>query len=190
MDVLEHDLIRHGILSQVGLITSRHDSGRRNIMAAEWTYQVSYSPGLFVVCIGRGKSTLENIAVNKFMGVSFAADDQGWVASLAGGSHGRDVDKISALQDLGVTFREHSPTQAWTVIGSAAEFVVQVRSLTPTGDHTLIISEVVWVGENSNKKPLAYHQGKYWQLTGPLHKPDQQRLEEIEASIKNHTITR
>lgn len=188
MDVLEHDQLRNGILSQVGLITSQHSSGRRNIMAAEWTYQVSYSPGLFVVCIGAGKTTLENIFVDAHIGISFAAEDQGWVASLAGGSHGKAVDKVSALQELGVQFREHADTGAWTVMDSAAELILCVKTLTPTGDHTMVVGETVWA-HSTSRQPLAYHQGKYWSLRGPLHKPAPERLEEIETSIKSHTIT-
>src|SRR3989344_1725210 len=90
-------------ITNVGLITSTGPYGD-NIMAAEWTHHVSYSPGLIAVCIGLNKATLENIRATKEFGVSIAATDQNVIASVAGGSSGKNVDKIKALKELGFKF--------------------------------------------------------------------------------------
>ena len=58
-------------------------------MAAEWTHQISYSPGLIMVNIGFDKATADNIKKNKEFGISLAADDQNIVSSVAGGSSGK-----------------------------------------------------------------------------------------------------
>ena len=44
-------------ITNVGLITSNGPFGD-DIMSAEWTHHVSYSPGLISVCIGKSKATL------------------------------------------------------------------------------------------------------------------------------------
>ena len=44
-------------ITNVGLITSNGPLGH-NIMACEWTHQVSYSPGLITVCIGHDNAKI------------------------------------------------------------------------------------------------------------------------------------
>src|SRR3989344_7067386 len=90
-------------ITNVGLITSKGEEGD-NIMAAEWTYQVSYNPGLMAVGIGKGKTTLDNIRENGLFGISIASENQNVLTSVAGGSHGKDIDKIAALEELGYSF--------------------------------------------------------------------------------------
>ena len=85
-------------ITNVGLITSNGPYGN-NIMAAEWTHHVSYSPGLIAVCVGHNKATEENIRNSKEFGVNICATDQSVMASVAGGSSGKNVDKISAFSE-------------------------------------------------------------------------------------------
>ena len=95
--------------TNVGLITSDGPHGP-NIMAAEWTYYVSYTPALISVHIGRGskdkagKATLENIRATKEFGVNLASQEQNAVSSIAGKSSGKEVDKISLLKEYGAEF--------------------------------------------------------------------------------------
>src|SRR3990170_4724695 len=89
-------------VTNVGLITSNGPIGP-NIMAAEWTHHISYSPGLVMVNINaQNNATAVNIQKTKEFGVNIAAADQNIVASIAGGSSGRNVDKIKILKELGV----------------------------------------------------------------------------------------
>ena len=78
-------------VTNVGLITTDGPNGP-NIMAAEWTYYVSWSPALIAVHLGGGKitkATSENITASREFGVSIAASDQQVFSSIAGGSTGR-----------------------------------------------------------------------------------------------------
>src|SRR3989344_703809 len=90
-------------VTPVGLITSKGDKGD-NIMAAEGTHHISYSPGIISVSIGNGKITAKNISATKVFGVSLAAEDQQAIVSFAGGHHGENVDKLAALKELGFRF--------------------------------------------------------------------------------------
>src|SRR3989338_8642094 len=102
----------HKFTTNVGLITSNGPHGN-NIMAAEWTHQVSYSPGLIMVNVGFDKATEENIKRSKEFGISLAAADQSIVSSVAGGSSGKEVDKIAVLKDLGVEFYKAEKIDVW-----------------------------------------------------------------------------
>ncbi len=187
IDVPFEHPIRGGVVAQVGLITSQSMNGKRNIMAAEWAYQISYSPGYFAVHIGHSKITLANLLESQFFGISTVADDQGWIASLSGNSHGDEVDKISVLKDLGVRFREHEQTGVWTVVDSAVEMVLEVEHIRPIGDHSMVVGKVLWVERcNHEKKPLLYHLGKYFAIGEQLHKPDPERMAEFDRILEKH----
>ena len=53
-------------VTNVGLITSNGPNGH-DIMSAEWTHHVSYSPGLIAVCVNFHDATHENIKATKRM---------------------------------------------------------------------------------------------------------------------------
>ena len=71
-------------VTNVGLITSNGPYGH-DIMACEWTHQVSYSPGLIAISIMENDTTYANIAKSKEFGVSLCADSQNVISSVSGG---------------------------------------------------------------------------------------------------------
>ncbi|MDO8624506.1 MAG: flavin reductase family protein, partial [Candidatus Diapherotrites archaeon] len=104
--------------TSVGLITSDGPNGP-NIMACEWTHQLSYSPGLIAVCIGPDKATGQNIEATKEFGVNIAATDQNILSSVAGRNSGKKFDKIAALKELGFQFFKAKKIKAPMVSGAA-----------------------------------------------------------------------
>jgi flavin reductase (DIM6/NTAB) family NADH-FMN oxidoreductase RutF len=172
-------------ITNVGLITSNGPHGK-NIMAAEWTYLVSYSPAHILISLGHGKATTENILKTKIFGVSIAAEDQNWVSSVAGGSTGRDTSKVAALEELGVTFSTGKKLEVLLVEGSALQAECKVIDIIDKGgDHTLVLGEVV-SGSFSEKKPLAYHENKYWKMNTQIEKPNDARREKIKNIVATH----
>ena len=97
MDLPWGDSRSNQFVTNVGLITSNGPYGH-NIMAAEWTHQISYEPGLIAVCINPRDATHANIAKTKEFGVNLCVSDQNVMSSVAGGNSGKSVDKISALR--------------------------------------------------------------------------------------------
>ena len=60
MDLLWNDKRTRQFVTNVGLITTDGPLGR-NIVAAEWTHHISYSPSLIAVNIRGHDATTENI---------------------------------------------------------------------------------------------------------------------------------
>ncbi|MFA5106613.1 MAG: flavin reductase family protein [Candidatus Micrarchaeia archaeon] len=167
----------------VGLITSHGPNGH-DIMAAEWTYYVSWSPALMAVHVGgnkTGKATSQNITASKEFGISMAASGQNVIASVAGGSSGHEVDKVSVLKELGCNFYPGRKIGALMVGGAATNIECRLVEIKELGDHAMFIGEIVDISTDKEKRPLAYSFGKYYELGERLHKPEQAVLDRIEA---------
>ena len=171
-------------ITNVGLITSNGPHGH-NIMAAEWTHHLSYSPGLIAVCIGHGKATLENIRKTKEFGVSITAVDQNIISNIAGSYSGRDYDKISALKELGFDFYHGKKIKPLMVIGAALNAECKVTKEIELGDHVMMVGEVVDLKIN-DKEPIAYHKGQYWIMHKNAKKPSDKEGERIRNVIEKH----
>ena len=172
-------------LTTVGLITS-HGKNGQNVMGAEWTYYVSWSPALITVHIGKamggaGKATLENIRETMEFGVNIAAEDQNVFSSIAGGSSGHDVDKMAVLRGMGAEFATGKQIGAPMLLGAALNAECRVKEIVELGDHTMVVGEVLGIESHDEKKPLVYSFGKYYKLGEQIHKPDQALLDKIAA---------
>jgi len=169
-------------VTNVGLITSEGQNGA-NIMAAEWTYYVSWSPALIAVHLGGGKTakaTSENIMATREFGVSIAASDQHIFSSIAGGSTGREVDKIAVLREMGAQFYPSKSIKPLLLRGAASNIECKLLEAKELGDHTMFIGEVVSIETDQAKSPLLYSFGKYYKEGERLHKPEQAVLDKIE----------
>ena len=169
-------------VTNVGLITSNGPHGQ-NIMSAQWTYMVSYEPGMIAVCIGEG-ATLENIKKTKEFGVSLVSEGQNIISSLAGNFSGKEIDKITALKKLGFKFTKAQKINAWLVAGSAIQFECKlVKALRP-GDHTIFIGEVVRIKYDKIKTTLAFHDGQYWKMKTKVKKPSPEKKAVLRAVMQ------
>lgn len=169
-------------ITNAGLITSNGPNGH-NIQAAEWTHHVSYSPGMIAISIGKDRTTRENVLASKEFGVSLAATDQNAIASIAGGSHGRDVNKIGALKELGFKFYKAKKINTLMVEGAALNAECKVVDVAEVGDHTLFIGEVLHASI-SPKEPIIYHGNRYFKLGELIEKPQGAQLEKISAVVE------
>lgn len=171
-------------ITNVGLISSRGPHGD-NVMAAEWTHMVSYKPGIILISLGPKKATTENIRASRQFGVSLASVEQAVAASIAGGSTGREVDKVSVLKELGVAFYPAKKINALMVQGAALNLECTVIQEIPLGDHIGFAGEVV-SAFLSGKEPLAYHKGAYWKVDSPLPKPLEEERARIHSIVQKH----
>lgn len=177
------DLIPYGsppraaFVTNVGLITSNGPHGH-NIMSAEWTYQLSYSPTLLGVSIGLKKATHDNIAASKYFGVSIASTAQNALSSLAGGGSGKEFDKIAFLKSLGFEFTKAETFDLLMPAGAVMQAECKLTDTQITGDHALFIGEVVALKHDPAAVPIVYHLGKYWNLGQELPKPSPEQREE------------
>ena len=172
-------------VTNVGLITSDGPNGQ-DIMGAEWTYYVSWSPAIITVHIGKsidgkGKATLDNIRAKKEFGVNIAAEDQNVFASIAGGSSGHDVDKLAVLRGMGAMFYKAKHIGAPMLLGAALNAECRVKEIVELGDISMVVGEVLEIEAHDEKKPLIYSFGKYYELGAQIHKPKQDVLDKISA---------
>ncbi|MBI3443726.1 flavin reductase family protein [Candidatus Woesebacteria bacterium] len=169
-------------VTNVGLITSNGPYGH-NVMACEWTHHISYTPFLILVCIGPNKATFTNIKESKEFGVNIAASDQNSVASIVGNNSGKTVDKIKVLEELGLIFYGASKIDTLMIEGAAMNAECKLIKFVEIGDHPLFIGEALTMVE-VEKKPLIYHDGKYWMHGDQIKKPDEEVLAQFADVIR------
>jgi len=185
MDLKFGDEWKAKFITNVGLITSYGKDGD-NVMAAEWTYLVSYSPGLIAVCIRPKRKTYENIKKTKEFGVNLAATDQNVLSSVSGGSSGNGFDKIKALEELGFSFFRGKSTKALIVEGSTMSAECKLVKTIKLGDHVMFVGEIVELYPPTDKTSMIYSHGKYFSLGDQIKKPEKSEVDKINVIVKKH----
>lgn len=156
----------------VSMITSRGLRGN-NVMAAEWTMQVSHDPMLIAVFIHKGSVTLNNIIKTKEFGVNVASDQQSTAISTAGGFSRTEIDKmsISEIFKTAKSKKIKTPLIQGCVLSAECKLV-----MTKTiGDHVMVVGKVVQVQYDDTKKPLIYHKNRYFKTGLPI-EPDRKQI--------------
>jgi flavin reductase (DIM6/NTAB) family NADH-FMN oxidoreductase RutF len=142
-------------LTTVALITT-HSSKGDNVMAAEWTFNVSYDPLLIAVVVGPRHATHAAILESGEFGVSMASTEQFALASFAGGFSRDEADKLSSD---GFKARPGRAIKARLIEGSLAQMECKLVSQHKVGDHTMFIGEVVAGEGDASKEPLSLYRG-------------------------------
>ena len=185
MDLEWNDRRTRQFVCNVGLITSDGPNGP-NVMAAEWTYHVSYSPSLIMINIHKEDATAENILKSKEFGVNLTAENQNHISSIAGNSSGSEVDKIAVLKELGVEFYQAKHINAPMIKGAAMHAECKLLKHEPLGDHHMFVGEVVELDADENIKPAVYHNGKYWKIGENIPRPSEEMRDRIKALLEKH----
>ncbi len=183
MDLSWGDERSNNFITNVGLITSDGPYGP-DVMAAEWTFHISYSPGLIAVCIRPADATHENIIQTKEFGVSLCASDQSVMSSVAGANTGKECDKVNALKELGFEFYKANKIKAPMIKGAAINVECKLVNQFSLGDHTMFVGEVVDASNNPHKEPLAYYNGKYWIMNTNVQKPSEEERERMRKLVE------
>jgi flavin reductase (DIM6/NTAB) family NADH-FMN oxidoreductase RutF len=139
----------------VALITT---SGKRgpNVMAAEWTFHVSYNPFLISVHIGPRKATYEAIVETGEFGVNIVSEEQLSAMAFAGHFTGREVCKLSSeVFETYPAKRIRAPMIRGCLLNAECRLVKQI----PMGDHTAFVGEVIEFSVDASKRPVVLHKG-------------------------------
>ncbi|MEW5841572.1 flavin reductase family protein [Nitrososphaera sp.] len=153
----------------VGLITTTKDrrpsgSGDKgNVMACEWTMQVSYDPMLIAIFI-HDSPTLWNIQKTGFFGVNIASDSQAELVNIAGGYSGTEIDKLAVPRTFETFYGKHVPL----VKGCALCAECKVKLVQEVGDHVMVVGEATSASFDETKSPLIYTRGNYRRLGGKI----------------------
>lgn len=144
----------------LSLITSYGPCGK-NVMAAEWTMQISYEPMLIAVFIHKGSSTLKNIKKTKRFGVNVASEEQSTLISVAGGYSRKEIDKLEIHNLFRLkSIRKDLPLIADCIINAECK----LYAIKKIGDHTMVVGKVLSIIHDKTKKPLLYHQNRYFRI--------------------------
>jgi flavin reductase (DIM6/NTAB) family NADH-FMN oxidoreductase RutF len=179
MDLSWNDRRTRKFLTNVGLITSDGPHGP-NVMAAEWTHHISYSPSFITVNI-RGTD-----ATAKEFGVNLAAEDQNLLCSLAGRYSGKYLDKVAFFKEIGVVFYKANKIKALLIRGAAMNAECKLLAQEELGDHIMFVGEVIEITADENIRPLVYHNGMYWKLGDNLPRPRQEILDGIKQFAEKY----
>lgn len=152
------DLDRY-FATTVALITTRSSKGD-NVMAAEWTFNVSYKPMLVAVFVNPYHATHAAIVESKEFGVNMASREQYVLASFAGGFSAREADKLTSTA---LRTRPGLAIKAPMIEGALAQLECRLVGTYAVGDHTMFVGEVVAAEVGPEREPLILYRG-YRQL--------------------------
>jgi len=139
----------------VALITTNGPKGP-NVMAAEWTFHVSYDPFLISVHIDPENVTHGEILAAGEFGVNLVAVDQVAGMAFAGHFSKADTDKLSSeAYETYPAEKIGAPMIRGSLLNAECRLVQHV----PIGDHTAFIGEVVEFSVDPSKEPLVLHKG-------------------------------
>lgn len=148
------DLDRY-FATTVSLVTTRSSKGD-NVMAAEWTFNVSYDPLLVAVFVNPHHATHAAILETKEFGVNLACEEQYALASFAGGFSHSEAEKLTSAA---IRTRPGRAIRAPMIEGSLAQLECKLVATFKAGDHTEFVGEVVAAQADGEKKPLILYRG-------------------------------
>lgn len=185
MDIPWGSDIAFRFITNVGLVTSNGPHGH-NLMACEWTHHLSYKPALVGIAVHPRHATYENIKSSGEFGICLASVHQQALASLAGRDSGKVFDKMKIAGEMGFKFSPAKKINVLLVEESSVQLECILKQEFPLGDHILFVGEVLDAALNASVKPMAYHQGKYWDMQTPLEKPSSELREKVKLLFEKH----
>lgn len=148
-------------MTGISLITSNGPNGQ-NVMAAEWTMQISYKPMLIAVFIHEGSNTLENIKKTKQFGVNVASEKQSTLVSIAGGYSRKEIDKLNIHNSFQVL--ESKKTEIPLIADCLINAKCKLFTIRKIGDHAMVVGRIISIRYDETKKPLVYHRNRYFRI--------------------------
>lgn len=143
------------------MITSTGSLGK-NVMAAEWTMQISYAPVLIAVFVHEKTATIKNIRQTREFSVNVASDEQTLLVNIAGGYSRTEIDKLKIKNSF--KFLKSKYIRAPLIADSLVNAECKLLTMKKIGDHIMIVGKVLSMRHNESKKPLIYHQGRYYRI--------------------------
>lgn len=142
----------------VALVTSQKGSDI-NVMSAEWSLRVSLEPFLMSVFVGYERATYDKISDSGEFGLSYCSDEQAHLAHIAGNFSFREHDKFKLADFRTFQSRHIRPP---LIDGAISKFECEVIDEFKVGDHAAFIGKVRAAYFDEARKPLVFHNGKFW----------------------------
>ena len=154
----------------VNLLTSCNQDGKVNVMACEWTMNVSFAPFKILCVVGIESLTHANITESKEFGVNLCADTQASLSNFVGNISGRDVDKLSESSFTNLVYPS-THIKPPLIRGCILNAECVVEEVFQMGEYTGFLGLALTTTVDTEAKPLFYHRGQYFQLGAQIPKP-------------------
>jgi flavin reductase (DIM6/NTAB) family NADH-FMN oxidoreductase RutF len=135
------------------LVTGMDKDGKANAMGVGWWSFTSMNPPLMLVSIGKPRYTLECIRHTKDFVACFPSEEQAAGAWLCGGKTGRGRDKLT---EAGLSTIPAKLVRAPIIAGCTAAFECRAANEVETGDHIVIVGEIVACHGDTEKSMHLY----------------------------------
>ncbi|MCX8197687.1 MAG: flavin reductase family protein [Candidatus Micrarchaeota archaeon] len=143
---------------QVVLVTAS-TSEKSNVTAVEWIMPVAEKPPLVALSLANNSLTLDLICTSMEFVVSIPSERLKEAAILCGSTSGKYIDKFEEARLTQVRAKKVS---APLVLEAIANLECKVLSYNTSGDHTVVVGEVVEVHlpkQNGEQEPLLFNHG-------------------------------
>ncbi len=143
------------IVNGVAIVTSKRKNDVNGLSVA-WMTQVSYSPPLVMVCVGKEKYTHEFIEDSGVFAINILSERQRDVAKLFGLQSGRTSNKFN---EIGYDLKKSGAP----ILKDCLAYVdCTVHKSIDVGDTTLFVGEILEASVNNREKPLIYNSKDYF----------------------------
>jgi flavin reductase (DIM6/NTAB) family NADH-FMN oxidoreductase RutF len=160
LDIMEN--VHRYFATGIGLITTKTPKRGPNVMAAEWTMQVSYDPMLIAVFI-HDSPTYWNIQETGVFGVNMASDDQAELVNVAGGYSRTEIQKFEIPRMFSTSAAKCIDVPM--IDGCTLHAECNLVSVQHIGDHIMVVGRVLSARFDEKKTPLIYFRGNYRRLS-------------------------
>ncbi|HKU50495.1 MAG TPA: flavin reductase family protein [Nitrososphaera sp.] len=146
----------------VALITTRGSRYGDNVMAAEWTMQVSYDPMIIAVFVHKSPTYL-NMKEGKSFGVNIASEDQAELVNISGGYSAKELQKLR-IPGAFMTY-PGTTIDALMIRDCVLNAECKVVREHKVGDHIMVLGRVLAAKFDESKLPLIYTRGNYRKIS-------------------------
>ena len=134
------EAVNHKFPEWLIFLTTHDPDGPDDIMPVGWCMQCAEQPIMFAVGLKPVRHSLELIRKTGEFNLLWAGEGQHDLITFTGTRSGREVDKLA---EAGVETYPGKVNQAPLIAGTALAFECRFRHEYPTGDHLIVVGEVV-----------------------------------------------
>lgn len=142
----------------VAVMTTIAD-GEPHGMTASSVTSVSLHPPLVLVCVDREATMAEEVVSGGVFALSFLADDQAPLSMTFA-----DPNRPGGAAQFDGVAHRRCVTGSPILEGAVGWVDARVHAVHEGGDHLMVVGEVVDLGHDAERRPLAYHAGAYADL--------------------------
>jgi len=148
---------------QIVIAIAKDAQGKYNPITLGWTMIVSAEPPMMAVAVGKTRYSLEAIRSAGEFVIAFPSARQAEETMLYGTKSGRDTDKLA---EAGANTAPACRIDCVLLSDAVANFECKLTGQLETGDHYVLVGEIVCSHVNTEKLNRLYTVGKGYKMAG------------------------